>query len=441
MKFMSRIRYFSLLIAFFYSALLTAQEIYREERSDLPESISNNAVVAHTSEGQTMVYTFGGISDINSCGTPHLRSYKYDVTLDKWSSIPPIPDTTGGVIAAGASSIKDKIYIVGGYQVREDCSEYTSPFFHAFDPISETYERLPDVPVPVDDHVQLVWRDSLLILVTGWSTSRNVVNVQIYDPTTNVWTEGSPIPNSSKWRVFGASGSIIGDTLYFMGGAGPTCNSSVCFPATEYFRKGYINPNKPTEIEWIGFEDEKAKGYRMAASTYKGQAIWFGGANSTYNFDAIDYNSNEVVQPNQRISVYRPETGQIEEIQNVFPAIMDMRGLAKLVENEFIFVGGIGRDQEVLDKTVLLRIERLTTGTQVISEQKDFAVFPNPSASTIYFDRIDYEGRYKIFDISGNLVKDGAFTSLLDVSNLNTGRYQVILENAFDIEMSSFIKY
>ena len=432
---------FSLCLVFiFFMNAAIGQEFTLIPIADLPEPISNNAVESITLEGNTYVYSFGGISDISSCGTPHLRSYKYDLALNEWSSIPPIPDTTGGVIAAGASRIKDKIYLVGGYQVRPDCSEYTSPFFHAFDPVTETYTRLPDVPVPVDDHVQVVWNDSLLILVTGWSNTRNVINVQVFNPATNEWSAATPIPNSSKWRVFGASGSIVGDTLYFMGGAGPTCNSAICFPATEHFRKGYINPDDPTQIEWIGYEDEKAIGYRMAASTYKGKPIWFGGANATYNFDAIDYNTDDVVQPNQRISFYRPVSGEIVELVDVFPELMDLRGVAKVGEDTFIFVGGLGRDQQVRDQAVYMKIDRLSTGVKSIIDENDLSIFPNPVLSSLNIKQTEFEGNYFIYDQSGKLILDGRFHPNLDVSFLIPGIYQLVLENKAERISTSFIK-
>jgi len=56
-----------------------------------------------------------------------------------------------------------------------------------------------------------------------------VVDVQIYNPRTDVWMEGTPASNDSEWFVFGASGTIVGDRIYYLGGAKYTCVTNTCF--------------------------------------------------------------------------------------------------------------------------------------------------------------------------------------------------------------------
>jgi len=90
--------------------------------------------------------------------------------------------------------------------------------------------------------VQAVWRDSLLYVITGWSNSNNIRFTQVYDPITDSWTNGSLLPNDNNYTSFGASGTIIGDKIYYFGGARSTGN----FPIQNYMRTGKINPNDPS---------------------------------------------------------------------------------------------------------------------------------------------------------------------------------------------------
>ena len=161
------------------------------------------------------------------------------------------------------------------------------------------------IPTPIDDQVQATWRDSLIYVVTGWSNNGNVGKVQIYNPNTNTWEEGTPVPTSPNYEtdyyVFGGSGTIIGDTLYYIGGASGYFLGPV-FPATTHLRKGYINPEDPTEITWSGEETNIARGYRMAAGHWNDQqAVWIGGSQITYNYNGIDYNGSGGVPPTTRV--------------------------------------------------------------------------------------------------------------------------------------------
>ena len=119
-------------------------------------------------------------------------------------------------------------------------------------------------------------------------------NVQIYDPATNSWTVGTPTPDNHEYKSFGASGAIVGNTIYYFGGAAIGNK----FPIQNQLRKGVINPNEPTDITWsISIPDPKMVGYRMAATTVGNQVHWIGGSGVTYNYNGIAYNGSGGVPP------------------------------------------------------------------------------------------------------------------------------------------------
>ncbi|RMG80352.1 MAG: hypothetical protein D6707_06565, partial [Bacteroidetes bacterium] len=232
------------------------------ELAPLPEPVSNNAVASATVNGNTYVYSFCGIDSSKTHSGIHLKSFRFDVNQNLWESLPDVPDTLGK-IAASASRIKDTIYIIGGYHVMPNGYEYTSNKVHRFNVVTNQFmsDGAP-VTVPVDDHVQAAWRDSLIFVITGWSGSGfsggNVANVQIYNPSLNSWMQATPVPNNNIYKSFGASGVIIGDTIYYYGGA----NGSSFGPQNQ-LRKGVINPSDPTQISWsYQIPDAAIKGYR-----------------------------------------------------------------------------------------------------------------------------------------------------------------------------------
>ena len=211
-------------------------------------------------------------------------------------------------------------------------------------------------------------------MITGWSDVTNVTNVQIYDPSSDQWAQGTPVPSSQAYRVFGGSGCIIGDTIYYAGGARAVGN----FPPSAYLRKGVIDKNDPTQITWTSVQEDQALGYRMASSSQGAHALWFGGSRTTYNYDGIAYNGSGGVMAESEIRYFNTDDDSWGSYQNLMPATMDFRGLAKLSEHEFILAGGMIENQKVTDQTVLITIPTVST-TQ--STSTDLDLFPNPTKS------------------------------------------------------------
>lgn len=359
---------------------IRGQSISWELLAPMPEKVTNNAATSLTFDGETYLYSFSGIDSTLTCDGDHLRAFRYSLSTNTWETVPELPDPAGGKIGVAASAVKGKVYVVGGYHLAPNCSETSSNKIHIFDPQTNTY--LADganIPVAIDDQVQAVWRDSLIYVVTGWSNNINVTNVQVYNPSTDVWQQATPVGSGSSWRVFGGSGMIIGDTIYYAGGA----RSTAGFVATTHFRKGYINPDNPYEISWEQYTEPLALGYRMGAATFNGQAIWIGGADDTYNFDALAYNGSGIINPLDRIGIYDSATGQWSEIFGFIPSIMDIRGVAELGNGEYLIAGGILANQEVTNQLLKITINDLTNAPALWEEELGLTVFPNPTGKLI----------------------------------------------------------
>jgi hypothetical protein len=315
----------------------------------MPMAVSNNAVCAAAIQDTVFVYSFGGMDTTKKHSGITQRSFRYNTGIKKWTAIRPLPDALGK-IASAASAIKNKIYIVGGYHVLPDGKEISSSRLHIYDPRTDTYTEGSPVPGGIDDQVQAVWNDSLLYVITGWSQDGNVSGVQVYNPVNNSWQKAEPVPETKQYKVFGASGVIIEDTIYYSGGAYYEKN----YPLGMIFRKGVINRNNPTQIEWSMLEDSLALGYRMAAIAIDGNPYWVGGSIVSYNYNGVAYNGSGGVPAISRLLWYH--SSALRAVTGTLPAVMDLRGAAFIGKNQFIIAGGMINPQTVSNKTYLITI-------------------------------------------------------------------------------------
>lgn len=405
----------SLIVLLLLSVLGNTQNWQWSELTPMPFKTANNAVCEATVNGEEFVYSFGGIDTTKLFPGIHRRSFKYSLAFDSWAEVPQLPDIESK-IASGASNVKGKIYIIGGYYVYANNSEVSSSKVHVFDPQTNLYEPDgTDIPLPIDDHVQCVYKDSLIFVVTGWSNSGNFPNVQIYDPSLNQWQNGTFVPTTFEYTAFGASGAIIGDTLYYHGGA-----AGGSFAARKFMRKGYINPTDPTDITWeLMGEAPGESGYRSACSTKGNTLFWMGGSSLAYNYDGIAYNGSGGVEPSARVLHYNNSTQQyLNDVSQPY-GVMDLRGIAKLANNKWIICGGMDSTQSVMNRTFLLENSALGLETLMVSELKTKYTNSGVEIESEIFKKAC------LVDLSGKVIIDfnAANEFTIDASKFEDGIY------------------
>lgn len=332
-------------------AIGCSTEVQITELTPMPMAVTNHAIAAVEVAGKDYVYTFGGLGAGKTHDDITLRSFKYDVADKIWSEIDALPDTMGK-IAAAASTINGIIYIIGGYHVFPDGHEKSSAKVHVYDPtVDQFLPDASDLPIPIDDQVQVVWRDSLIYVISGWSDSLNINKVQVFDPAMNQWQMANDLPLTSEFSVFGSTGVCIGDQIYFAGGAGNRQDGN--FPLQPYIRIGNINADRPSQVKWSSSENENTILYRPGVGTIDGDPIWIGGAAQSYNYNGIAYVGNPV-DPIREINIFEHSSSSWSS-QKIDYSIMDLRGSAQVGAREIIIAGGIGPSQMVSNKTVRLK--------------------------------------------------------------------------------------
>ncbi len=404
-----------------------------------PMKTANNAVAGGLLNGIPHVYSFGGIDSTKVFTGIHLKSFRYNTQTQIWDTIPDLPDTRGKV-AAGASIIDSIIYIIGGYYVFQNGSEISSDDIHRFNINTNSY--LSDgatIPVATDDHVQAVWKDSLIYVITGWSNSGNIPNVQIYNPITDTWSTGNPVPNNNRFKSFGASGTIVGNTIYYYGGA----SSGFGFPIQNLLRVGVINPLNPAQINWRDSTLNPAiTCYRSACIGNPRGINWIGGSQVTYNYNGIAYNGSGGVSATNRNIYYNPQDSTLSYKFIYGDSLpMDLRGIADFGNTKYI-VGGMIGNQEVTNK--VWKLDYVTVSLNEEKSDIDISMYPNPTNNFIILESKNSQVKSAfLYSKEGKLITEYLLKSnktKIDLADLPSGIYFLKVETDTNSVTKKIIK-
>ncbi|MFD1552398.1 hypothetical protein DNU06_10800 [Putridiphycobacter roseus] len=396
----------------------------------LPFPVANNAVCEGFLGNVPYMFSFAGIDSTKSQVGIHLKSFRYNTVDNTSMTLPNLPDTMGK-IGCAANRIGNIIYITGGYYVLPNLNEVSSNKMHRFDINANAFlSDGPNLPEATDDHVQVVWRDSLLILITGWQNSGNISNVQIFDPSLNTWQVGTPVPSNNLYRSFGSSGVVLNNTIYYFGGA----SSGAGFNAQNVLRKGVIDHLNPTQITWTNstlFPTQVTK-YRSAATTVGHSIHWIGGSQTTYNYDGIAYNGSGGVTSSNSVMYTNTNLGPWTVVS--LPEVpMDLRGIANTSETVKYIAGGMIGNQEVTNNVYRLTWDPVLNIAEGVEEYHDINIYPNPMSSefTIHFGVINAAVAYTIFTMDGKVLKSGSVKSeneTIGMHEFQKGSYLVVLK-------------
>jgi N-acetylneuraminic acid mutarotase len=322
----------------------------------LPTPLSNNVAAQVKSRGSLLLYSFMGIGPKKTWDVITNAGFYLDPDSGKWSRTRQVPGTAGR-IAAIAAGAREHVFLFGGYTVDAQGGEITVPDVDVYEPLRDLWGRGADIPVPVDDSVAGVYRDRFIYLISGWSKTDAIGDVQIYDAEKNRWLRGTPIPGTP---VFGHAGGLVGETIVYVDGAhkNPSADRPK-YVASEECWMGKIDRHDPTKIQWTKLPNHPGSGhYRIAAgSSEKDQMIYFsGGTDNPYNFNGIGYDGKPS-EPSPVTFAFNARTGKWETLnENTPDPTMDHRGLLVIPEG-LVIVGGMEKAQQVTARVSVLTKE------------------------------------------------------------------------------------
>lgn len=161
------------------------------------------------------IYIFGNRDSSNQ--NPQKKVFRYDPVTDNWDTLPGmIHEHTLG----DAVSLDNKIYLLGG-AVESGVIYYSvHGKSEMFDPETNSWTELKDMPFPVANHTSIVHNNKILVF-GGDSAYFQYINsvygsklIQEYDPLTDSWRlmEGMPFYRS------GHAAQKLGDLVFIIGG-------------------------------------------------------------------------------------------------------------------------------------------------------------------------------------------------------------------------------
>jgi hypothetical protein len=169
----------------------------------VPVSIGGSVVVC-----QNKIYLIGG--------NP---TQVYDPVTDTWENRTAIPSTRSSM---QANVVDGKIYVIGGRMTAGLYIVNTSSRNDVYDPETDTWSQMAPIPLSVMGYASAVFDDKIYIISGGNESGPDYLPtnlVQIFDPATNQWTNGAQIPTSVCYaRACVTTGLSAPKRIYVIGG-------------------------------------------------------------------------------------------------------------------------------------------------------------------------------------------------------------------------------
>ena len=231
---------------------------------------------------ENKIYIIGGDRGNWDVGiTPTAVNEVYDPATDTWDTLTSMPTRR---MAVSANVVDGKIYVIGGGQKSPNTNLTPTAVNEVYDPETDTWTTKASIPTVVEYHTSAVLDNKIFIMggavnvnlnqiydtetdtwsngaplltgvdsaaagvITGTSASKRIYVIggkqsldavklnQVYDPETDTWTYGEPMPTAR----YGLGVAVINDTLYAIGGREGWISWPISAANEKYTPFGYI---------------------------------------------------------------------------------------------------------------------------------------------------------------------------------------------------------
>ncbi|MFA5365294.1 MAG: hypothetical protein WC325_08970 [Candidatus Bathyarchaeia archaeon] len=141
-------------------------------KTSMPTSRSSFGVAVIDNQ----IYVIGGGSAVTEVYYPETDTWETKTSMDIARS------------GMSASVVNEKIYLVGGNEIESPYDEISVT--EVYDPLTDTWATLKQIPIAVTGHVSAVVGTKIYII--GGAVGRNIT--QIYDTETDTWNTGATMP-------------------------------------------------------------------------------------------------------------------------------------------------------------------------------------------------------------------------------------------------------
>ena len=177
--------------------------------SSLPVPEDHAAAAAYGGK----LFVVGGYITVGGQRTSTNNSFVYDPSTDKWEKIKSIPTPRG---ALTANFINGILYVIGG----QDASRKTVSANEAYDTKTGTWTEKRPMPT-IRHHLASAVIDGKLFVIGGRQTDKspdkNIGTNEAYDPALDKWTSLAPMPTKRS----GLTAASLSNDVYVFGGEHP----------------------------------------------------------------------------------------------------------------------------------------------------------------------------------------------------------------------------
>lgn len=261
----------------------------------------------------------------------HIDHYAYDPQTDTWTTLANSRDIRVGW---QANVVDEKIYVIGGGQL--GVSFWFAKTNWVYDPATDAWSQIAALPVNVAFYASAVLDGEIYIIGGSPFSELEYPNphtitwfsnlVQIYNPQTNLWRLGSPLPaNMSGMGAVATTGTGAPERIYVFGGRVvdksfspphyPAVNSTYIFdPQTGNWTEGIPMLTARYGASVVNLNDEL---YVMGGGTY--DLSPFTGSFDTLQTDNFKYTPADYAPQNTPTPTASPSPHETTPIPTMTP--------------------------------------------------------------------------------------------------------------------------
>jgi N-acetylneuraminic acid mutarotase len=277
---------------------------------------------------QDKIYVIGGENRSHAIPGPNFVDYSmdgvtgvievYDIATNTWGNKTPMPTPRNYL---QANVVDGKIYLIGGLSQQKleyPSSPHSSNLTEVYDILTDSWTTMLPIPTPVWGYASAVVNDKIYI-ISGWcgnssSSSRQSASlsnqVQIFDPKTNTWSQGKPIPTPIVLAGAGATTGVVAPKRIYVVGGCPIANTQL---------QGGINATQvynPQTDTWSSGAEMPTKRSGLAVAVVNDVLYALGGAdlsltNANEQYAPIGYGTPEPTPSSTPTPSIQPTTGNI----------------------------------------------------------------------------------------------------------------------------------
>ena len=222
---------------------------------------------------------------------------------------------------------------------------------------------------------------------------------------------------------------------------------------------GWMNSTLQTDSEYLNAAINDKKFQRNTDTLYVGTTK---GIMYAYNYDILDTITPNNTSNMPSSNVLELEFDHLDQLWAVFGDTTDTPfAIAKLegstwtnfidaTNSPIDFSNFLGLEMDTLgnvwvaDNLYLHTLMTATSpgwlGTTSLDPQSNLAILPNPAQNTFCISGGLYDGGIKIYDLQGRKILSSASATDIDISQLNTGQYFVVIEQKTNKQVLVLIK-